>query len=69
MPRKRKRKDIPKHMLPENRDWDVFDLPEVDEDEEAPAIDWRELGAECTQRRNGRPLIYYMESWEEQEES
>ena len=67
--KKRKRKNIPKHMLPENRaNWQEFNLISMDECEEGDVIDWREIGSECSQRRNGKPLYFYMESWEEPED-
>jgi hypothetical protein len=69
MSRKRKRRNIPRHMLPENRrGWKEFNLQTDDEDEQGATIDWREIGATHSQRRNGRPLRYYMEERDDEEE-
>lgn len=71
MPRKRKRKDIPERIRPQKRRpmLQEADLPEVDENEETAEVDWREIGSACSQRRNGRPLSFWMETREDEDES
>lgn len=67
--RKRKRKNIPRHMLPENRNhWQEFNLEELDESSQGTTVDWLEIGAECTKRRNGKPLWYYLEEQDDEHE-
>ena len=68
MPRKRKRKE---RIRPEKRRpmLQETDFPEIDEDEEAVEVDWREIGSACSQRRNGRPLSFWMETREDEDES
>lgn len=67
MPRKKKRKDMSR---PEKRRpmLQETDFPEVDEDEQTKTVDWREIGSACSKRRNGRPLSYWMETREDEDE-
>jgi hypothetical protein len=69
MARKRKRRDMPRHMWPENRsNWQEHNLQEFDEELWPETIDWREIGSHCSQRRNGKPLVFYLETHDNEEE-